>query len=167
MDDAATQWVVEHREWLLPLAKWITLGGSTATLLLGTALCGLTLIRQRRPGAVWTLAASAAVIGSTRWLKAATERSRPPRAWWRADALGAVPHDWSFPSAHAAQAALLAGLVIIVWKPGPVGKAAWVGLAIFVGLSRLVLGVHWLSDVAAGWLVGAAAALVVQRATTR
>ena len=70
----------------------------------------------------------------------------------------------SFPSAHAKTAAQVAvGLVIVAtspWRP----RRAWYGLAIVwivaMALSRLVIDHHWLSDVVAGSLLGAGAALL-------
>jgi undecaprenyl-diphosphatase len=66
--------------------------------------------------------------------------------------------DLSFPSGHSAQnACLYLLLALLVHR-----RIAWAGvpLAILIGLSRVVLGVHWPSDVLAGWLEGAAFALL-------
>ena len=72
----------------------------------------------------------------------------------------------SFPSAHAAQAAfvyisLTLGIPLHIAPESKLGRAFWrarwvllIGLALAVGYSRLALGVHWPSDVAAGWAVG-------------
>lgn len=77
------------------------------------------------------------------------KRSRPAGEW------GAIyrnsdPH--SFPSGHATRAAMLA---VIVWglhlTPLAVILTIWVFL---VSFARVILGVHYLSDVAAGWILG-------------
>ena len=70
----------------------------------------------------------------------------------------------SFPSAHAKTAAQVAvGLVLVAtspWRP----RRAWYGLAVAwtvaMGLSRTVVDHHWLSDVVAGSLLGAGAAVL-------
>jgi undecaprenyl-diphosphatase len=75
----------------------------------------------------------------------------------------------SFPSGHATNGAafgLAAGLTLALtvahhrWS-----KALWVAtgllFAALVGVSRLLLGVHWLSDVVAGWALGSSTALTV------
>ena len=75
----------------------------------------------------------------------------------------------SFPSGHATDSAALYLTVALVLAlfvlRRPVARAALVtgGLVLTgcVGLSRLVLGVHWPSDVLAGWALGTTAALVV------
>jgi undecaprenyl-diphosphatase len=88
-------------------------------------------------------------------IKLLVRRRRPPGEW------GAIyrttdPH--SFPSGHAARAVLLA-ILLTAWGPAWAAPLAiiWAPL---VALARVALGVHYLSDVLAGGLLGLAAALV-------
>jgi undecaprenyl-diphosphatase len=62
----------------------------------------------------------------------------------------------SFPSGHATTAFATA-VLLTLWYPRWAG--AWLGLAALVGLSRVVLGSHFPSDVLAGALLGSAVAL--------
>lgn len=83
-------------------------------------------------------------------LKFAIRRKRPAGEWGQIYRL-TDPH--SFPSGHAARSAALVVMGIAV---GP----SWFGTALalwapWVGLSRVALGVHYLSDVVVGWVVGA------------
>jgi undecaprenyl-diphosphatase len=71
---------------------------------------------------------------------------------------------FSFPSGHATNAALTAGVFLLVLLPFARERpgrrlglwAAALVLTVVTGLSRIVLGVHWTSDVVAGWLLGVA-----------
>lgn len=88
---------------------------------------------------------SAAVI----LLKFTIRRPRPEGEWGRVYRI-TDPH--SFPSGHASRAAALAIMGIAAGPP-------WFAVALvlwwpWVGLSRVSLGVHYFSDVAAGWIVG-------------
>jgi membrane-associated phospholipid phosphatase len=97
-------------------------------------------------------------------LKKATNIARPPL-----QSQVAQIHNPSFPSGHAADTtAFVVSLLFIVWCAFDVPRQArtWslvIGVTIFVamGLTRLVLNVHWLSDVLAGWCVGAVIGLAV------
>lgn len=64
----------------------------------------------------------------------------------------------SFPSAHAANATMVwLGLALLLVSTRPRRSfALWaaVWLAVLVGVSRVMLGVHWPSDVVAGWAFG-------------
>lgn len=79
-----------------------------------------------------------------------------PRPYWVSERVLALAAETSFgaPSAHAQNAVVVWGL-LAAW----IGKAwAWVAAALLmlmIGLSRIYLGVHFLSDVVLGWLVGA------------
>jgi undecaprenyl-diphosphatase len=64
----------------------------------------------------------------------------------------------SFPSGHAAAVAALAMAVTL--RYGRLVTWVWV-LAFLGGLSRVYVGAHWVTDVAAGWLIGALCALAV------
>lgn len=82
-------------------------------------------------------------------IKFSVRRQRPEGEWGqvyrRAD-----PH--SFPSGHAARALMLAVVTLGMW-PGWVG---WLllGWAPLVGLARVATGLHYISDVLAGWALG-------------
>ena len=62
----------------------------------------------------------------------------------------------SFPSGHAAAAAALAAALTLRYR----GQVAWLwALAAVGGVSRVYVGAHWATDVAAGWALGAAVGL--------
>ncbi len=87
----------------------------------------------------------------TTLLKYAVRRRRPKGDW------GAVyrrtdPH--SFPSGHASRTVAMTVVVLARGLPGPGLLLA--GWSLLVGFSRVALGVHYLLDVAAGYLLGLA-----------
>jgi len=97
--------------------------------------------------------AALAVVVMT--IKLLVRRSRPAGDW------GAIyrstdPH--SFPSGHAARAVLLATLAT-AWGPGWLAPWLWLW-APLVSLARVAMGVHFLSDVVAGGVLGLVAALI-------
>jgi undecaprenyl-diphosphatase len=86
-----------------------------------------------------------------------TIRRQRPEGDWGAIYRSTDPH--SFPSGHAARAAMLA---VVALGLGP----AWFGILLLlwvplVSLARVVMGVHYLSDVVAGVIVGIAAGGVI------
>lgn len=90
-------------------------------------------------------------------LKAAVDRPRPV---WREPVDSA--HYAAFPSGHAMTATVVCALALWLLRRYGAGRALWrtaLALAVVsvlgVGLTRLWLGVHWPTDVLAGWLLGA------------
>ncbi len=71
---------------------------------------------------------------------------------------------YSFPSGHALNATLAAGVLLLVFLPfvrdSRRGRVAlWTAallITVVTGLSRITLGVHWTSDVVGGWVLGVA-----------
>ena len=69
---------------------------------------------------------------------------------------------YSFPSGHSYVSALIAGSLAclgLLYFVSPWGWLAAVGFVVFaglVGISRIYLGAHFPSDVAAGWILAAA-----------
>jgi undecaprenyl-diphosphatase len=127
------------------------------------ALCAAAWLAWRRQGD-WLPLLAACVPGGLllNWLvKQAFQRARPAL---EAPALGLA--GYSFPSGHAAGATVWWGFALMMWfawRPGRAGRAAACAVAgamvLLAALSRVYLGVHYLSDVLAamaegvGWLV--------------
>lgn len=64
-----------------------------------------------------------------------------------------IVHSYSFPSGHSAGSMMLFGALALLVG----GRAAWLGagaIIALIGISRVWLGVHWPSDVLAGWIEG-------------
>ncbi len=144
--------------WLTDLAKVVTALGSGALTWSLTAVCAVLLAARRRWAEFWVLLAGMGLtyIGFHE-IKAAVNRPRPP-----VPLVGSSGS--SFPSGHAAYSVLyvwLAVTVVMRLRPAMSRGAAVIiagfGLTAVIGLSRVYLGVHYLSDVSAGWALGVAA----------
>jgi membrane protein DedA with SNARE-associated domain/membrane-associated phospholipid phosphatase len=144
--------------WLTSAAKAVSELGSAAVTLPLAALATILLAARRRWAEAAVLVAATAIIyAGVQELKDATDRPRPTGALTGASGS-------SFPSGHAAHAVIypwLALTLAVRLRPGAAGGTALlvvgVALAALVGLSRVYLRVHYLSDVSAGWGLGVAA----------
>jgi undecaprenyl-diphosphatase len=141
--------------------KAITLSGSASVLAPGIAAVTVILLFRQHRHEAFLLAASAAIgSGLVYVVKAWVGRERP--ALW--------PSEWyagsSFPSGHTlVVAATAAACVLATMRLRPACGTWAIGAAlvwtVLVGLSRLVLGVHWPTDVLAAACIGAAIPLVL------
>lgn len=168
IDAEVSDWVAASMptwaEWLARPFSWV--GGLIGMLVICAVLVLALAHLGRATDAIW---AAAVLVGIhlvvTPLLKEVFDRPRPT-----AGSAVPLPSSDSFPSGHASGAAATCGLVALlaverwperrwlVWL-----TAAAVTLAI--GSSRVVLNVHFVSDVVAGWSLGAAwlAALLLVR----
>jgi undecaprenyl-diphosphatase len=120
------------------------------------------VVRRAWWTAGWVLTAAVLVGPLTTLLKDLVGRVRPPfpNGGERLNTL-------SFPSGHSAGIATLVTVALVLAWPrlGPVARrislAVGIALVVLVGLTRIWLGVHYLSDVVAGWAFGLAWTLTV------
>jgi membrane protein DedA with SNARE-associated domain/membrane-associated phospholipid phosphatase len=143
--------------WFTDFTKVFTFLGSGVFTWGLTAVCAALLAARRR----WTefgvlLAGMTLTQIGIHEIKDAVGRPRPDGGLTSASGS-------SFPSGHAAHSVLyvwLAVTIVLRLRPGMARGAAVVSagfaLTILVGLSRVYLNVHYLSDVSAGWALGAA-----------
>lgn len=131
------------------------LGDTMGLLLFGAIVAGWLTLRKEWSLLGITLIAAACCLLIPSAFKAIFSVPRP--------ALVQLPPDsWSFPSGHAFSAVLVWGLVLVfIERLGRVGlsnvaRPVLLALMLFSIMARPVLGVHWVSDVAAGALLGLA-----------
>lgn len=78
-----------------------------------------------------------------------------PRPYWVSNRIRPITTEptYGFPSGHAQNAASLWGFLSTqtgrAWA-----RVGWVGLILLIGLSRIILGVHFIHDVIGGWVIG-------------
>jgi undecaprenyl-diphosphatase len=150
-------------EWLAGAALDLTaLGGTTVVGLLVAAVVGFVLV-LRKPHMAWlVLAAGAGGMAVNTMLKGLFDRDRPDVV----PQLDTV-HTLSFPSGHAMlSASVYLSLAVLAARlvRSRAAKLYLVGaagaLALLVGSTRVYLGVHYPTDVLAGWLAGGVWALL-------
>ncbi len=133
------------------------LGGTEAAVLIFTLTTLFLLVRRKRRLAVFaaTTGLGLAVLGPL--TKALVDRARPLVDSPVVD----TPSNASFPSGHAMTALVTFGVLLVLVLPGirrrarPWLIAGTAVLVLAVGFTRLALGVHFVSDVLAGWALGA------------
>jgi undecaprenyl-diphosphatase len=160
--------VVRHRTgWLDHANKLATAFGSKSVLIpLVLVVGGAYYLRRRRGRWEVLLLLAVATAGaalSSESIKALVHKPRPPAFFHLVGASG-----YGFPSGHATQAAAVYGILSIVlarslprWSQKVAVVASLSVVTLLVGLSRVYLGVHWLTDVLGGWALGWAWAMVV------
>lgn len=158
-DDRVLRWTAGRRgPWLDAVAREVTALGNTTTLVLVVLLAAVFFRLQRGEAAAWTLVlALVSGVAANRTVKALFSRPRPDASFQIVEVL--TP---SFPSAHAMMSAVVYGTLahLLAGRLGAgLRRTVWtaaVVLVVAVGASRVYLGVHFPSDVAAGWLGGLA-----------
>jgi len=143
-------------EWVARIFTW--LGGVVGSTVAAAVAVIVLWCASRRADAMFVVLAVLGITALVAVLKATYERARPD--------LGSpipLPHSSSFPSGHAATAVVLygaLGLLLAERARSPLRAAAWLAaavvMALAIGASRVLLNVHFVSDVAAGFAVGLA-----------
>lgn len=145
-------------KWLEETGRDLTaLGGMSLLSLISLAVAGFLFLVGKWRVAIFLVVSVGGAFAASLLLKLAFDRPRPdlvPHA--------AYVYTSSFPSAHAMTSAAtfltLGALLARVHRDWRI-KAYFLSVAVFVtvvvGISRVYLGVHWPTDVLAGWTLGA------------
>lgn len=145
--------------WLEEAGRDMTaLGGVSVLLLLTSAVVIFLVLQGKQRAALFVLVAVASGVLLSTLLKLGFDRPRPDLV-----PHGSIVYTASFPSGHSMMSAvtyLTMGALLARVQPDRRVKTFVITVAVLltvlVGTSRVYLGVHWPTDVAAGWTAGAA-----------
>ena len=158
VDQAVEQFFYLHRTpFFVTFFKFVTqFGDGVAITIVGISIAVALINRSRAHDAVGLAVSIFCSLATSFFLKLIIERARPLSPFPIIDVAG-----YAFPSLHATMAMAMYGfLVYLVWKSPQPALMRWVwmiipaALVVLVGFSRIYLGVHFLSDVIAGYIVG-------------
>ncbi len=130
--------------------------GTAAVLTPVSVMAALWLMWRREiAAAVLSLVALAGAAALTEITKTIVQRPRPEPFF------GVTPETWSFPSGHSLESAAVywtLAAIVAARASSPARRFVLYSLAVLpliTGLSRIYLGVHYPTDVIAGWAAGA------------
>ena len=160
MDEAALRWFAAHRSAILDqVAIEVTTLGTTIVLIMLVLVASVFLWQTQHKWSVYVLfmgTLGGAVLNNI--LKGFFHRPRPTIVAW-----AETVHSASFPSGHAMSSLIAYGSIAYLvgrLNPSPVlQRTIWLIAALLIlaiGTSRMYLGVHYPSDVIAGFLAGLA-----------
>jgi undecaprenyl-diphosphatase len=163
--DATDPALYRMPRWVLRYMQDLTaLGGLPVTLSVAVASAGLFHALRLRVEAALMLASAAGGLLLGMGLKLVFLRPRPDLVPHAVEVLTS-----SFPSSHATMSMVVylgLGLAAAARLARPAARiyvlALGLGLPLAIGVSRVVLGVHWPSDVLGGWAFGAAWVLLTR-----
>ncbi|MFT3788053.1 MAG: phosphatase PAP2 family protein [Tepidisphaeraceae bacterium] len=146
-------------KWLVEVGRDVTaLGGMAVLTLVTMGVCGYLAVARRWRTMVFVILATTGGLLLSLWLKGLFDRERP----------SVVPHldevfTSSFPSGHAMLSSIvylthgtLLMRVVKPWRLRLYILSIALLLPLLIGLSRVYLGVHYPTDVLAGWTAGLA-----------
>jgi undecaprenyl-diphosphatase len=140
----------------------LTALGSSPVLVPAVVIASVLLIRAGRAGgALFLVVTSLGSVLLNAVLKLFFERPRPIVPW------AVAPTDFSFPSGHTMNAAVVYGaLAVVIWsvagrRAGSIAVALAIALAAAVGTSRIYLGYHYFTDVVGGLLAAVSWLVIV------
>ena len=169
IDDGVARWVADHR---LDVLDDITIGLAELSGMLGVlAVVGVVVICA----AVWfgglrPVVQIVVVVGAvsllTRWMKPVIDRPRPPRDLALYDTF-----ESAMPSSHALISASIVVAVVMAdwWSSERLRRAVLVAGVVgclVVGAAMVYLGVHWVTDVLAGWALGVGLTWLLMRVSS-
>jgi undecaprenyl-diphosphatase len=152
-DPAIIRALAGQREWASLWLGVTRVGDGEVRFPVALLVVGWLAWRKRGRDAAALFATVAALVAVNSGLKAGFGRARPEL----------LPHldtvsDLAFPSGHAAQTAVVYVLIALLVDRRLLAFA--IPFTLLVGVSRVILGVHWPSDVIGGWLEGTGFALI-------
>ena len=142
-------------DWMIAAVRAVTrLGDPGMRSVLIIVVLALLVLRHAWQSAVIFLATVALSITGHSALKEAFARARPAVVPWLDN-----PTNLAYPSGHAAgtMVVLLLGALLLGDRRLVIGA---VSISLAIGITRVMLGVHWPSDVIGGWMFGAGTALI-------
>ncbi len=144
---------------IMPIITHMGSAGGTIAIVIATALAGYitkdpTTIKAGMAAALSLLLCSSVI----QVLKKKVNRPRPQFLVEGLKAFDVPICPYSFPSGHTG-ASLAIALVLLHYLPA--FGAGLVGLSLLIGFSRVYLGVHFISDVLAGGLIGGLVSLML------
>lgn len=170
-DEGTLYWFENHHSSLgNAVMEFCTRLGDPVTVIAVAVAAAVLFLAARQRRTALVMLASLLGLGICVALKYAIGRERPDVAW----RLIEPPHSPSFPSGHALNSLAIYGTLALLasrripWRviSGLVLLAGFL-LPLAIGVSRPYLGVHYPSDVLAGWTAGLACALLALWASRR
>ena len=130
------------------------LGSSVVLVAVVACVAGVLAVRRHRAEAVLLVLALGGTLVLNDVLKSIVQRPRPDVEW------AAVWPESSFPSGHSMNSLVIyLALALVTWRlaghrVGVVALVLAATVPISVGISRIYLGAHWMTDVIGGYLAG-------------
>lgn len=158
LDGPFRDWVIDHRTGFVTevMVNASRFGSTPSLVVVALATAAWLAWKGRGSDSLLVIGGSVGAFALGPVLKAVVERPRPALSEHVV-----FVNSWSYPSGHSLNSMAVLGLLTVLavrGQSGPVRRAALAVLGAFlvvvVGFSRVYLGVHWPSDVLAGWLIG-------------